>query len=45
MSIYSDYAAGALDEVEFHNACVEENLRDRCEREHELDEDPEDEEE
>lgn len=34
MSIYSDYKVGALDEVEYHNMCVEENARDRYEREH-----------
>ena len=34
MSIFSDYAVGALSEVEFHNACVEMNARDRWEREH-----------
>lgn len=39
MSIYSDYAVGAMDEVEFHNACVEENIRDRYERDQEEDED------
>lgn len=37
MSIYSDYKVGAMDDVEFHNACVEENMRDRWEREHEYD--------
>ena len=44
MSIFSDYEVGALSEVEFHNACVEMNARDRWEREHEYDEDEEDEE-
>lgn len=34
MSIYSDYECGAMDDIEFHNACVEENARDRWEREH-----------
>jgi len=34
MSIFSDYNVGALSEVEFHNACVEMNARDRYEREH-----------
>ena len=29
MSIYSDYKCGAMDDVEFHNACVEENARER----------------
>ena len=38
MSIFSDYRVGALSEVEFHNACVEMNARDRWEREHEYDE-------
>lgn len=38
MSIYSDYKVGALSEVEFHNACVEMNARDRWDREHEYDE-------
>ena len=33
MSIFSDYKVGALSEVEFHNACVEMNARDRWERE------------
>lgn len=37
MSIYSDFAVGAMDDIEFHNACVEENMRDRYEQEHELD--------
>ena len=37
MSIFSDYAVGALSEVEFHNACVEMNAQDRWEREHEYD--------
>ena len=37
MSIFSDYRVGALSEVEFHNACVEMNARDRWEREHEFD--------
>lgn len=37
MSVFSDYKAGALSEVEFHNACVEMNARDRWEREHEWD--------
>ena len=37
MSIFSDYKCGALSEVEFHNACVEMNARDRWEREHEFD--------
>lgn len=41
MSIYSDYKCGAMDDVEFHNACVEENDQDRWEREHEYDEDDE----
>ena len=41
MSIFSDYRVGALDEVEFHNACVEENARDRWEREHEYDDEEE----
>ena len=48
MSVFSDYAVGALSEVEFHNACVEMNARDRWEREHEFDDlqiDLEDEEE
>lgn len=53
MSIFSDYKVGALSEVEFHNACVEMNARDRWERDHffepdfddleSLDEDEEDE--
>lgn len=30
MSIYSDYKVGAMSEVEFHNACVTENLKDRA---------------
>lgn len=34
MSIFSDYAVGALSDVEFHNACVEMNAQDRWEREH-----------
>ena len=34
MSIFSDYKVGALSDVEFHNACVEMNARDRYEREH-----------
>lgn len=38
MSIFSDYAVGALSDVEFHNACVEMNAQDRYEREHEYDE-------
>ena len=38
MSIFSDYEIGALSDVEFHNACVEMNARDRWEREHEYDE-------
>ena len=37
MSIFSDYKVGALSDVEFHNACVEMNARDRWEREHEYD--------
>ena len=37
MSIFSDYEVGALSEVEFHNACVEMNARDRWEREQEYD--------
>ena len=37
MSVFSDYRVGALSEVEFHNACVEMNARDRWEREHEYD--------
>ena len=37
MSIFSDYAIGALSEVEFHNACVEMNARGRWEDEHEYD--------
>ena len=46
MSIFSDYKVGALSEVEFHNACVEMNARDRWEREHDFEletEDPDDE--
>lgn len=35
MSIYSDYKGGALSETEYHNLCVQENARDRYEREHE----------
>lgn len=38
MSYISDYKAGAMDDVEFHNACVTENMRDRWEREHMYDE-------
>lgn len=34
LSIFSDYAVGALSDVEFHNACVEMNAQDRWEREH-----------
>ena len=34
MSIFSDYKVGALSDVEFHNACVEMNARDRWEREY-----------
>ena len=34
MSIFSDYKVGALSDVEFHNACVEMNARDRWKREH-----------
>lgn len=30
MSIYSDYKVGAMSEVEFHNACVTENMKDRA---------------
>lgn len=30
ISIYSDYKVGALDDVEFHNLCVEENARERA---------------
>ena len=37
MSIYSDYKVGAMDEVEFHNACVTENMRDRWERDENYD--------
>ena len=37
MSMYSDYRVGALTEEEFDNLCVEENMRDRYEREHEYD--------
>ena len=37
MSIFSDYKVGALSDLEFHNACVEMNARDRWEREHEFD--------
>ena len=29
MSIFSDYKVGALSDVEFHNACVEMNARER----------------
>ena len=29
MSMYSDYKVGALSDVEFHNLCVEENMRER----------------
>lgn len=35
MSMYGDYECGALGEVEYHNLCVEENTRDRYEREEE----------
>ena len=35
MSIFSDYKVGALSDVEFHNACVEMNARDRWERDQE----------
>lgn len=35
MSIYSDYKVGAMDDIEFHNACARENRRDRYERERE----------
>ena len=35
MSIFSDQKVGALSDVEFHNACVEMNARDRWEREQE----------
>ena len=45
MSIFSDYKYGYLSEVEYHNACVEMNARDRWEREHEYDEDEESEDE
>lgn len=45
MSIYSDYKVGAMDDIEFHNACVRENMIDRYEREHEFDEEPEEEDE
>ena len=42
LSVFSDFAVGALSEVEFHNAYVEMNARDRWEREHEFD-DPDEE--
>ena len=29
MSFYSDYKVGALSDVEYHNLCVEENMRER----------------
>lgn len=44
MSIFSDCKVGALSDVEFHNACVEMNARDRWEREHMYD-DPDEEDE
>lgn len=34
MSMYSDYKVGALSDVEFHNLCVEENMRERYNEEH-----------
>lgn len=34
MSVYSDYKVGALSETEYHNLCVEENARERYEREY-----------
>ena len=45
MSIFSDYECGAMTDVEFNNACVEMNARERWEEEHYRDTDPEDEEE
>ena len=43
MSVFSDYKCGAISDIEFHNACVEMNAKDRWEREHMYDDDQDDE--
>lgn len=45
MSIFSDYACGAMSDEDYRMSCVRMNNQDRYEREHEFDEDEEDEEE
>ena len=32
MSIYSDHKCGAMDDFEFRQACIRENMRDRYEQ-------------
>ena len=38
MSIFSDYAVGAMTDEEYRDECIRMNLQDRYEREHEFDE-------